>query len=157
MTQSWLFPPASALLVPRERFVEDQNDGVFGHFQLTFTYCDLLDTFKPKGSMNHSFCTRFSLHCFIPPAMCSKISLSALCLHTEPVSDLKLKLHAFSFTNVPSLVESHVQLWMNSHNILAAVYLGFCSLCWLASTERQTKHSGGCQLMFFSLQHRLLN
>lgn len=100
---------------------------------------------------------RFSLHCFIPPAMCSKISLSALCLHTEPVSDLKLKLHAFSFTNVPSLVESHVQLWMNSHNILAAVYLGFCSLCWLASTERQTKHSGGCQLMFFSLQHRLLN
>lgn len=88
----------------------------------------------------------FYPRCFIP----AQKEVSALCVCTQsPGGDLKLKLYEFSFTNVPSLAESRVQLWMNSHNILAAVYLGFCSLCWLASTERQTKHSGGCQLMFF--------
>lgn len=168
------FPPASPPLGPRERFGKNQNGWLFqgfsadshvlwlgGHINAEGEKYEslLLHWNKLHCSLSHSRCFLAWLFlCFIPHAILLVSVLVLSVCAQSPLTNSKLKLYAFPFMNVPSLAESHVQLWMNCCNILAAVYLVFCSLCWLVPTERQTKHSGGCQFMlFFFSSNRLLN
>lgn len=169
------FPPANPASASRERFVRNQNGWLFQGFSAESHLLWLGGHINAKREKYESLLLhwnklqyfQFSLFClclsvlvlfvfddeFFSASFPAILLVSVLALSVctqSPLTNSTLKLYTFSFMNVPSLVETRVQLWMNCCNIVAAVYLDFCSLCWLVSTERQTKHSGGCQFTFLT-------
>lgn len=161
MTHWWLFPPANAPSGLGEKFVKNQTGWLLYSFSADSYHLCLGGHIKAKRkgwrSLNHSHSiqktnkekknTLTELPVFnrlfsasFHKKICPKNKSKTLCLHVELL--IELKLYALPFTNIPSLVENYVQLWMNTFNFRAAVYFGFCSLGWLASTERQTNSLG---------------